>query len=99
MKTFKEAKKIELYTLAGVPQNHAPCYAHTRLGQIGTEMTRRVGYTKSLGPTIDDRLSWLMHVDGISKKAFPTSRAVVQEKFAAHAFPPQSLWEYIIKSL
>ena len=39
-------------------------------------MIRRVDYTKSLGLTIDDRLSWSNHVDEICRKVSSAIGAV-----------------------
>ena len=36
--------------------------------EIDGKKIKRVDHTKSLGVTIDDRLSWSKHIDEISKK-------------------------------
>ena len=49
--------------------------------RIDDEMIRRVDHTKSLGLTIDDRLSWSNHVDEICRKV---SSAIGDSKRIRH---------------
>ena len=52
--------------------------------QIGGKMIKQIGHTKSLGLTIDDRLSWSKHVNEVYKKI---SSAIGAPKRIRHDIP------------